>query len=113
MIIGLTFPRLDHKNRVQRQSDMGTRHPELAIKLAQCVPSVDYLMYLLQLSFRWTSLNPSNVSTSMLQVTISTVPADTMGYLKATISGQDTSKFQVMLHVPEIAAVVTPERYFS
>lgn len=49
--------------------------------------------------------NPSNVSTSMLQVTVSTMQADTMGYFKAMMSGQDTSKFQIMLHIPKIEVV--------
>jgi hypothetical protein len=112
--MGLTFPRPDHKKtcRVQRQSDTDMEkdkeHPELAMKFAQRVPSVTYLMYLLQL-YAIPSMdlleNPSNVSTSMLQVTVSTTPADTMGYLKATLSRQDTSKFQVMLHIPEIEIV--------
>jgi len=78
------------------------------MKLAQRVTSVDYLMHLFQL-YALLSMdildNLSNVSTSMLQITVSTTAADIMGYLKATIRGQDVSKFQIMLHMPKLEVV--------
>lgn len=114
--VSLIFHRSAHKKacRAQCQSDEDDpeapehKHPELAMKLAQRVTGVDYLMHLFQL-YALLSMDilddPSKVSTSMLQVTVSTMTADTIAYLKATINGQDTSKFQVMLHIPKLEVV--------
>jgi hypothetical protein len=114
IVIGLMFNRPNHKRacKTQRQSDTEedeeNKHPELAMKLVQRVPSIDYLMHLFQL-YALLSMdildNPSNASTSMLQVTVATTPADTMGYLKAMMSGQDTSKSQIMLHITKLEVV--------
>jgi hypothetical protein len=120
-VLEIIIHRSDHKKACRAQPDRQSakpededgegpehKHPKLAMKLAQRVTSVDYLMYLFQL-YALLSMdllnNPSNVSTSMLQVTVSTMPADTLGYLKASLSGQDTSKFQIMLHIPKIEVV--------
>lgn len=48
---------------------------------------------------------PGNALTSMLKVTVSTLPADTMGALKAMMDQRDTSKFEVMLHIAEVQGV--------
>jgi hypothetical protein len=49
--------------------------------------------------------NPSAVVTKMIQVTVTTTPADIMGYLQAATNGQDTSKVQLMLNIPKIEVV--------
>ncbi|RDB17073.1 hypothetical protein Hypma_001716 [Hypsizygus marmoreus] len=102
----------DHKKtcKVPRDTDdEGERkHPDLAIKLAQHVPSNDYLLHLLQLySILCMDLleNPSNATSNMLQITVSCLPSDTMGYLRAMMNGQDNSKMQVMLNFDALKSV--------
>ncbi|KAG5643515.1 hypothetical protein DXG03_000707 [Asterophora parasitica] len=45
---------------------------------------------------------PEAVSTHMLQITVNTLPSDTMAYMQAMMAGRDTSSLQVMLNVSKL-----------
>ncbi|KAG6804690.1 hypothetical protein H0H92_003242, partial [Tricholoma furcatifolium] len=64
-------------------NDTGTidLHPDLAMKLVLRVPVSDYLIHLFQVHAMITlSLvtNPDAIKTHMLQITVNTLPSDTM-----------------------------------
>ncbi|KAF5384074.1 hypothetical protein D9615_003425 [Tricholomella constricta] len=93
--------------RVKDEDDAET-HPDLAMKLALHVPASDYLIHLFQI-YAVISMSlltePSAVETHMLQITVGTLPSDTMGYMQAMMSGKDTSTLQVMLNVQKLRPV--------
>ncbi|GLB39720.1 hypothetical protein LshimejAT787_0702300 [Lyophyllum shimeji] len=104
---GLNTRRPAEHPHVNDDNDAHT-HPDLAVKLALHIPESDYFIHLFQ-TYAVISMgllaNPSAVDTHMLQVTVGTLPADTMAYMRAMMSDQDTTKLPVMLNVQKLEPV--------